>query len=103
VSPAEIAGDRRTEQVEVGLALVVEDLVLDELPQPFDEIEVGRIRGQEDQLDAEAFSSPQYHSATLVACIIENDHKMALVVADGKLLEQGTKRSPSPRRWFQSS
>lgn len=69
---------------------IIEDFLLDEFPQPFDQVEIGGIRGQEEQLNVKLLSSLQHEAAPLVAGIIQNDNNLAVIVANCRLLEQST-------------
>jgi len=60
------------EGTEVRVVLGVQALLFDKLPQPLDEVEVGRIRGQEQQLDPQLLCHGLYERTALIAGIVQH-------------------------------
>jgi len=84
--------DRGTEFGEGVVVAAVEHVAFDELPQAFDQVEVGRIRGQELQLDVERRRQVDHQRAVLIAGVVEHQGDRAWQLEGGDLAQQFTHR-----------
>lgn len=78
------------EAVEVGVVFGVEALLFDELPEPFNEVEVGRVGGQEEQLDAQGGGVLNHDVTALIAGIVQDDGEGEVQTEGGQLREEFT-------------
>ena len=60
VGLAQAVGDRGFEGGKVGVVVGIQALFLDELPEPFDQVEIGGVGGQETQFDLQLGGGSQY-------------------------------------------
>lgn len=76
---------------EIGEGVVmaaVQGFFLEELPQAFDQVQVGRVTGQEQQFDGQARGEVLHEGAALIACIVQHQRDRAGEVPCGDLLQQ---------------
>lgn len=81
----------------------MENLLFDKFPELLDEVEIGRIRREEEQLDVKPLGSLQHQATTLVARVVENNHNAAVIVTQCKLAGTTHKLALRPRRGLRSS
>jgi len=86
------AVDRGAEFGEGVVVAAVEHVSFDELPQAFDEVEVGRIRRQELQLDVERRRQVDDQRAVLIAGVVEHQGDRSCQAEGGDLAQQFTHR-----------
>jgi len=71
VGLAQAVGDRGFEGGKVGVVVGIPALFLDELPEPFDQIEIRRVGGQEAQFDLQLGGGSQDQGAFLITGVVE--------------------------------
>ncbi len=64
--------DRLLEQVKVFIVGAVETFFAHEAPESLNQIEIGRLGGQKEQLDAPLAGSLHYQPTALIACIVQH-------------------------------
>ena len=84
--------DGGTEFGEGGEVFGVEAFLLDELPQPFDQIQVRGIRRQEQPLEAPRGGEFDAGGAVLITCVVQNDGDRPVPIQGGDLRQQFLKR-----------
>jgi hypothetical protein len=84
----EAVGDGLLEQVNVFIVGAVETFFAHEAPEPLNQIEIGRIGRQKEQLDAQLAGSLHYQSTALIAGIVHQQGHRRGETEGGDLLEQ---------------
>ena len=71
-----------------GVVAAVEAILFDELPQPLDQVEVGRVARQEQQVDAPCDGVDHHELAVLVARVVQHDGDGIVRVQGPQFVEQ---------------
>lgn len=78
----------RLERGEVGVVLGIQTLFLDELPQPFNQVQIRGIRRQVEQLDVEARRHRRHHRTFLVARVVQHQSNGHTQVQRRQLIQE---------------
>jgi hypothetical protein len=81
-------GDGLLERFKVFIVGVVETFFAHETPEPLNQIEIGRIGGQKEELDAQLAGPLEHEPAALIARIVQHQGNRGAEAKDGDLLEQ---------------
>ena len=86
---AQAVGDRGFEGGKVGVVVGIQALFLDELPEPFDQVEIGGVGGQETQFDLQLGGGSQDQGAFLIAGVVEKHADGCTQAERRQLVQQG--------------
>src|SRR5512135_3622338 len=75
LNPFQAFHNRRLEPEEVLVVPARQALLLDELPQPLDQVQVRRVRRQEQQLDPKLLGQLLHHGAALIAGVVQDQRQ----------------------------
>ena len=90
VGQADAVADRLAERAKVGVVFRVQGFLLDELPESLDEVQIGRVGRQVDQLDLQRFGHFSHHGALLISGVVQNQTDRHANICLGDLPEQLT-------------
>lgn len=80
--------DRVLKGCAVGIVLGVQTLLFDKLPQALNQIEIGRVRGQVEQFDAQGCGEGLHQGTALIARIVQDEGDRQPRVRSGQYLQQ---------------
>ena len=90
VGQADAVADRLAERTKVGVVFRVQGLLLDELPKSLDEVQIGRVGRQVDQLYVQRFGQFSHHRAFLISGVVQNQTDRHANIRLGDLPQQFT-------------